>query len=252
MKVIKLKLYQNMVNYRKHNSFQLKESYPLPPYSTVIGMIHNTCGYKEYVPMDISVQGKHFSKVNDLATRYEFSVMKYDHTRHQLRIPNVEHDKKTGSYIERDLGVVRGVSTVELLIDVELLIHIYVEDEDTLIEIYNKLKSPDEYLSLGRREDLIRIDEVKIVEVSERELDDEFYLKYESYIPLSMIDEDDENIYGTIYNLSKDYKLVNISKDKTVRSWNKIEVVHGPANNSLFTDGKLLLVDEDEDLVFLA
>ncbi|HEX2926701.1 MAG TPA: CRISPR-associated protein Cas5, partial [Ruminiclostridium sp.] len=72
MKGIRLKLSQDMVNYKKPASFQLKETYPLPPYSTVIGMIHNVCGYREYHPMQVSIQGKYFSKVNDLFTRYEF------------------------------------------------------------------------------------------------------------------------------------------------------------------------------------
>ena len=40
MKGVRIEAYQNLVNYRKPTSFQLKESYPLPPYSTVIGMIH--------------------------------------------------------------------------------------------------------------------------------------------------------------------------------------------------------------------
>ena len=66
MKAVKLKLYQNMVNYKVPTSFQLKESYPLPPYSTVIGMVHSLCDFKEYKPMKISISGNYFSKVNDL------------------------------------------------------------------------------------------------------------------------------------------------------------------------------------------
>ncbi len=72
MKAIRLKLYQNLVNYKKPTSFQLKETYPLPPYSTVSGMIHYACGFTEYKEMEISIQGKYHSKVNDLYTRYEF------------------------------------------------------------------------------------------------------------------------------------------------------------------------------------
>ncbi len=74
-KAIRLKLYQNMVNYKKPTSFQLKETYPLPPYSTIIGMVHNLCDYKEYKEMEVSVQGKYHSKVNDLYTRYEFKMV---------------------------------------------------------------------------------------------------------------------------------------------------------------------------------
>ena len=68
---IRVELYQNLCNYKRPTSFQLKETYPLPPYSTVIGMIHKICGYKTYNPMKISIQGTYESKVNDLWTRYE-------------------------------------------------------------------------------------------------------------------------------------------------------------------------------------
>ena len=41
MKAIKLKISQNLVSYKKAESVQIRETYPLPPYSTVIGMVHN-------------------------------------------------------------------------------------------------------------------------------------------------------------------------------------------------------------------
>ena len=52
-----------MANYKVATSFQLKETYPLPPYSTVIGMVHSLCDFKEYHPMKISISGNYFSKV---------------------------------------------------------------------------------------------------------------------------------------------------------------------------------------------
>ncbi len=151
-KAIRLKLYQNMVNYKKPTSFQLKETYPLPPYSTIIGMVHNLCDYKEYKEMEVSVQGKYHSKVNDLYTRYEFkNGMKFDPKRHQLQVG--------------EFGVSRGVSTVELLVDVELLIHIIPKDQRLVKEIEEAFLYPREYPSLGRREDLVVINEVKVVDV---------------------------------------------------------------------------------------
>lgn len=65
MKGIKVLLKQEVANYKKPSSFQLKESYPLPPYSTVIGMVHYLCDFDEYKPMKISIQGKYRSKTND-------------------------------------------------------------------------------------------------------------------------------------------------------------------------------------------
>jgi len=72
VKAIKITARQTLASYRKPSSMQIKESYPLPPYSTVIGMIHTACGFQEYVDMSISIQGSYYSKVNELYTRYEF------------------------------------------------------------------------------------------------------------------------------------------------------------------------------------
>ena len=241
MKFIKIRLYQAFANYKKHTSFQLKETYPLPPYSTIIGMIHNACGYTEYVDMDISIQGSHYSKVNDLATRYEFANMKYEEGRHQLRVPSQKGD----------IGVTRGISTVELLTDINLTIHVNVKNENKLMEVYEGLKKPREYLSLGRREDLVRIDEVKLVDVIECELEEDFNLKNEAYIPLNMINEESNLVVGTIYKINKVYKLLKIGK-KQRRCWEQVDVVYGSIEESVFYEGSDMLIDTEGDFVFLS
>ncbi|NBI06182.1 type I-B CRISPR-associated protein Cas5b [Senegalia massiliensis] len=250
MKAIRLKLYQNMVNYKKPTSFQLKETYPLPPYSTVIGMIHNLCGFEEYKEMNVSIQGKYFSKVNDLYTRYEFkNGMKYQEKRHQLKVSGY--------------GVGRGVSTAELLVDVKLLIHIIPKDERYIDYIYNSLETPREYPSLGRREDLAIINEVKIVELAEKELEQDIILPENNvaYIPSSMYE--DENIViggtnnsinsGTKYKINKNYELINHGSKKNpkvFRKWNKIDVIY--SSRIIAPEWETVLVDEDNNIVFSA
>lgn len=252
MKSIRLKLKQNLVNYKLPTSFQLKETYPLPPYSTVIGMVHNTCNYTEYKPMKISVQGKYHSKVNDLATRYEFkNGMTFDASRHQIKV---------GEY-----GISRGVSNVELLSDVELVIHIVPEDENLIEEIFNAFKAPHEYISLGRREDLVVVDEVKIVEISEERIKDEnlrIDRDYRAYVPVEIIDKkkvfvegsvDTIQYKGTMYNLTKDYVSVNYGSAKSpkfFRKWNKIKVHY--VSNIVASRRRAITVDEDRYMVFLA
>ena len=65
-KVIRLQCFQNLANYRKPSSFIIKETYPLPPYSTVLGMIHAACGFQEYHPMQLSIQGTNKGKISEL------------------------------------------------------------------------------------------------------------------------------------------------------------------------------------------
>ena len=249
-KAIRLKLEQELVNYKVPTSFQLKETYPLPPYSTVIGMIHAACGYKKYKDMKISIQGKYHSKVNDLFTRYEFQPeKKFEAGRHQLSV--------------NGFGVNRGISTTELLTEVELLIHIIPEDQSLIEEIENRLKNPLEFISLGRREDLAIIREVKVVGIREEELEEDLELEnnYTAYIPLDMIQKEkvilgsESNSLvknrGTIYNLNKDYELKNFGsekKPKYFRNWNKHKVIY--SSRIIAIVDEKILIDEDRKIIF--
>lgn len=244
MKAIRVGIYQNLVNYRKPTSFQLKESYPLPPYSTVIGMIHAACEFKEYVPMKVSVQGNHHSKVNDLWTRYEFAGASYEEGRHTIKLDSKENQK---SY-----GAIRGVATAELLVDVELLLHIVPEDESFIPVIYEALKNPPEYLSLGRREDIARIDEVKVVEYKEEELEDDFELTYDAYIPMELFDKKDLGNVGTVYNLNKVYRRMEIKKGTCIRQWEKIKVYHVSTYSASIGEELEVMKDENGHILFLA
>ena len=77
MKVIRLVLTQNKAHYKKEETVTNKMTYPLPPFSTVIGAIHNACNYKNYHPMDLSIQGSFESVGQEVYTDHCFlnSVM---------------------------------------------------------------------------------------------------------------------------------------------------------------------------------
>lgn len=248
---VRLKIFQDMVNYKKPMSFQLKETYPLPPFSTVIGMVHRLCGYTTYQEMDISVQGKYFSKTNDLATRYEFkNGVKYEAGRHNVKV---------GEY-----GISQGVSTTELLVDVELLIHIVPKNQKQLKEIQEALLFPNEFPSLGRREDLAVFGEVKVVDLNRQEVDDDvqFQHGYSYYIPESVYrnarEKEDFSIQrkyspapGTRYLVTKNYTLENVGsakQPKYFRNWEKKIVIYA-SNLKVLEDGEALF-DDDGYLVF--
>lgn len=190
MQTIRLKIRQNLANYRKPLNYQIKESYPLPPYSTVIGMIHKACGFTEYHPMNISIQGNTNKSISDIYTKYSFSKgAKFEEDRHNIKVPSTK----------KIYGVIKGLGNIELIQDIELIIHIYPLDKTEINYIFKKLQNPDVYLSLGRYEDLIDIEEVKIVECEEA---DEVDVKYSTYVPI-----DKAISKGTIYNLSKEFYI---------------------------------------------
>lgn len=307
MKAIRVKLYQDLVNYKKPISFQLKETYPLPPPSTVIGMVHNLCGYTEYHKMDVSIQGKYHAKVNDLYTRHEFSTNIIDDKKKRCKecaTINSDKAKKCGScggtalenvwiprgylvrgivgpgikkykdlykgniildeenreyFKENYISVIEGPATVELLTDVELLLHIIPKDQTIVEDIEKAFLHPKEYPSLGRREDLALIKEVKVVKVYKEILKDDINIRndYSAYIPIHLIEQDDVvlskkvGVAGTRYRLTKSYTLTDCGtkrSPKIVRKWNKVDVIYG-SNIKVFEDTHIEL-DEDKNIVF--
>lgn len=219
LKAIRLKLFQQMPNYRKPSAIVIKESYPLPPYSTVIGMVHSACGFTEYHPMRISIQGNHASDMADIETQYVFGI-KFDPSRHQLKVPSGVDKNGNTSYD----GVTRTPKSIQFLTDVELCIHIVPENPEDLDTIYNGLLNPKEYISLGRREDIARIDEVKKVDLQEIIIDDEddfnenIITEYSAYCPFSyMKNISHGELNGTVYKISKVFD----TKSK-LRKWKEV------------------------------
>jgi len=72
MEVLRIILTQSSANYKKEETIENKMTYPLPPFSTIIGALHCACGYTIYHPMDISIQGKYEAMQKEPYTDYCF------------------------------------------------------------------------------------------------------------------------------------------------------------------------------------
>lgn len=72
MKALRIVVRQNSANYRREETITNKQTYPLPPFSTVIGALHNACGFQSYQPMDISIQGKFESMHKEMYVDHSF------------------------------------------------------------------------------------------------------------------------------------------------------------------------------------
>lgn len=239
MKAIKLIARQTLASYRKPSSMQIKETYPLPPYSTVIGMIHAACGFENYVDMKVSIQGEYYSKVNELYTRYEFKPDYYDPDRHSIKTITKD-GKKT--------GITQGPANIELLTNVKLIIHILPLNEEDIDTIYEGLKKPKEYLSLGRREDLLIVEDVKKVDVQVKKLDEDYRLKYDIYIPMHEATEENSDYIGTVYKLNKKY---SINQKTKIRHWDEQIVVRHFGKKSKIYEGNKINTD-GEDIIYFA
>ncbi len=238
-KAIRIKCKQELVNFKKPTSLLIKETYPLPPYSTVIGMIHKACDFHEYHDMQISIQGKIGAHVSDLYTRYAFNQnTKYEDGRHNIWF----------EYENQKYAITKGVAHTELISQLELVIHI-VPKEDEFEIIYQGLKYPKCYLSLGRHEDLLNIEQIEIVELKEVS---ETVIKMEQYVPIKYIDNnviDFSNPNSTQYSLPKKFMIKKSGK----RVWvDKISVKLINENYDIAEETEPIICDQDGYTVFLA
>lgn len=223
MKALRLDLFQETACYRKPFAIKISETYPLPPYSTINGLLHRILDAKEYIPIRISIQGDYESLVNEYQTTYFYKKNTV------TKMPMNQH----------------------LLLNVRLIVHISAENS-VLDELYNRIRNLEEFLSLGRREDLLRIDDIQFVELNEYEIDsdakddeededipkkEKYNLKHSIYIPKTY----DVEFDGISYRLNNYYKS---TRDK----WEKIDVkfIQKGAN----FDSYNILLDEKEDVVY--
>ncbi len=159
-KLIKLKIFQPKACYTTPLSFKGIETFPLPTFSNIRGMLYTALGrkYQEGDDFRFSIQGNYESIYRDY-----WNAVKYG-----------------------DKG--RGKKPIEVptLHNVNLIIHIYTNKYE---EVKAALANPKEFLSLGRKEDLIRIDEIKEINYHLKDLDKEtksFILKNNSYIAMEL------------------------------------------------------------------
>jgi CRISPR-associated protein Cas5t len=225
-KCIRIKCSQISANYKKPLSIDIGESFPLPPYSTVIGFVHNMCGFrptkeKPYMPMKVSIQGEHATMISDMYTRYFMGIAYEEGGRHQLKVKNGDGWD----------GITVGPSDMELLIDVNLVLHILPQEQEDFDRILSGLKNPAIYPSLGRYEDLLRIDKVDVVKFEPTQSPK---VCLDAYIP--------EVIYAKAKGLMGSYapcsrytlnKIYNINDKSGFREWEKVHAFHYRADNDL-------------------
>lgn len=217
-RAIRVQCFQNLTNYRKPSSFIIKETYPLPPYSTILGMIHAACGFEEFHPMKISIQGTNQGTISDLYTRYSFSPGgKYEEGRHQVCIED-----------EEKYGIFKGIANVELVCDNRMVIHIVPEEED-FDTVLNAMKFPKNYLSLGRYEDLLDVQRVDIVNL---QLEDEAMAEMDIYVPVNSGIETG-GVNTTIYTLTKEYEITKQGLRRWKKDGGKIRAYYFPADTFL-------------------
>ncbi|WP_110930243.1 type I-B CRISPR-associated protein Cas5b [Paenibacillus bouchesdurhonensis] len=228
MKALRLKLYQQTACYKKPFAFKVSETYPLPPHSTVKGMLHAILNAKELIPMQISIQGSYDTLITDYQTHYFFKTEKTEEF--ALTIDGLGIDREFGNITTMPIYT-------HMLYDVSLLIHVCASEE-VLNELEERISEGNIHHSLGRWEDLVRIDACEIVEVSVE--DEEIFLKQSAYIPNEMLGDTEH----FPYSLNWTYRIID-----GVRVWDKLKVGYVQPGSVIYSDEGLLL-DPDGNGVF--
>ncbi|MEG7927963.1 type I-B CRISPR-associated protein Cas5 [Bacillus cereus] len=213
---LQVKLYQQTACYKKPLAQKAKETYPLPPYSTVKGFLHYVLGANELIPMEISIQGTHEGKLFDLQTHHFY----------------------------KSKEVTTMPMHVHMLKEISLIFHVRAA-QDVLEQLQIALENINEAPSLGRREDLAVIENVKLVTLNERHTKEIIKLKNDFYIPRHCIVDrlDYMNYKGVSYRLNTVYQV-----KQGIRTWETVQT-------QLFRKGEGLnspkyLEDEDGYVVF--
>jgi CRISPR-associated protein Cas5t len=215
MDALKLNLYQETAVYRNPVTAEIIESYPLPPPSTILGLIHQLIGAKEMIPdIDISIQGNHGALIRDY-----------------------QHYKKGDSI--RPYPII-----VNALNDMKLIIHVKAA-EPLLTRIEDAFHSPPYYPYLGRAEDLLKVEGIRRVSCEEIETDEDEILT-PCYIRKELADA--IGVSGVLFRLATYYQFENVrigGKDCKVRCFEWCDYMYIERD---YIDRKSkLIVDTDAD-----
>jgi len=231
MKALRIKAFQETACYTRPFANKVTETYPLPPYSTVKGMIHTAINATELIPFSLSIQGDYETMIVDYRKTYFVKKstvnMPIIFDGLAVEIPSLPDMTSMPLY-------------THMLYNVKLVFHIKAT-EKILQEMMASFQRLETHLALGRHEDLLRIDEVKMVDLSELDLFTGKELKHSMYIPTSKVVEDEIST-GIPYLLNWTYKIKH-----GIREWDKIPTLYYPKDQFISDD---LIKDEvyfDED-----
>lgn len=219
MECLRFRLYTPTGIFKNPLSMKGIETYPLPPYSTIIGLIYRAMGRKwKGERFQISIQGDYEVIYRDYVwfKKYNFDKKKLE--RLPLQVP--------------------------ILYNLRLIIHVEAE-EKLLKEMEEALKAPKELLFLSGGEYPVKVEEVKIVQCKERKVSEDkaIELEHNTYVPKKILKNVSFDKKGVLFSLSYFYKN---SQEPRIHSW--IDAYYFPKGTRVYGS---LVFDEDGYSVFL-
>lgn len=202
MKALRLKLYQNLVNYRREMSYGYVQTYPLPTPSMVRGMAHWLLGINDgYKPLKISIQGDFDSVTTNMQKVYKFDRYRKEN---EGRLPVIHTPSKQ--------MLNQGVQFADLIVNMNLLLHIAFDDASLTEALDGAVRMKT--VVLGRNEDIASVDFTETGLVDIEEDSEEITLNYNAYLSPDLCRK--EQLSGTHYRLPFYYDDVQSMEDKRI------------------------------------
>jgi len=228
LRVLKIKIYQPQAQYRIPFTYKRRLTYPVPPYSTVLGLIANMlgvknvpgqeepcvrenceCVYHKYKELKISICGKFKVKTTEYV--WLRNLEKGWHTKRFGSTTN----RCVGGHIEHIGGQMP--CYMDVLNDVEILIHLYHRDRGFLELIEKSFLEPKNRTStlhLGRAEDILVLERIWFEELEFKPINGQF--DYFFWVPQKMFSPGEDvfdSIQGLTYDLPTFYRIKNGARE---------------------------------------
>jgi len=259
MEVLKIKIYQPQVHYRIPFTYQRRHTYPIPPYSTFIGLLCNIFGIRNLEgseePSDQNYHKLKKIKISICGT-FESKTTEYTWFRNLLRESHISRfsyaeNRYISGLLEHPGGQIPIL--IDILNDVYLWIYLYHEDGSFLKNIKDAFLNSRNWIypiHLGRAEDWIILEKIDFVEIQTSDFGENF--KKFFWIPKNIWKDNNlelsnnwfEKIPGLLYKIPTFYKLKN-----GIRYFDFIEV---KLNDGEIYDLKFYFDEEEKIPIFFA
>lgn len=252
LKVLRVRIYQPHAHYRLPFTYQRRHTYPIPPYSTVIGFLCNVLGiddqekeaYKKLRSIKISIAGRFAAKTTEYVWFRNLSRRS-----HEGRFRSLTN-RSIGGEVEHIGG--QSPIHIDVLEEVRLVIHLAHEKKDFLESIQEALHNPRqrlEVLHLGRAEDWIVLEEIsEIMEIATLPLlrrdgnyGHFFWIPKKMY-PGSLGGESrgSGGFAGLVYRLPTFWRVEGFEQNRNRHGRRIFEYVTATLNEGLFTRERFL------------
>lgn len=236
MKVLRIKLRQSQASYSMAETVTNRMTYPLPPLSTIIGAIHNACGYSEYHPMSVSVQGKYGAMGQEIYVNHSLLNRREDdrNVLVYLQNPNMLTAGLTiiGESLKSQGNSFKKRESVRIL-------------EEEYYEEFLKISNLKEILDLEKKEIVnVKINEIKEIEKQLKDVQKKLEKKSVEYTEIS---QKITELKRQRENIEKIFKE-KLEKTYTIPMSHYKTLVKSPQFQEVLYDVELMIhIDSDEE-----